>query len=100
MRKRWALLAAAAAMVVNRPARAVTERDDVPDSQYIQLGASSQYSASGFMDAIGSGAGDFASATLIAPDWVLTAAHAVTYNETGPAYPASYVTFGPGASTN
>jgi hypothetical protein len=86
-------------MVFNRPARAIVDRDDVPDSQYTALSASSQYSGAGYVDILGPGVGEFGSATLIAPDWVLTAAHAVTVNEMGPAFPATYVTFGQGAST-
>jgi len=68
---------------------------------YTALSAESQYAASGYVDVLTgeSESGplyNFLSGTLIAPDWVLTAAHGVTVNESGPAYPASVITFGQG----
>ena len=54
------------------PAGACTIRDDVPDSTYLALGASPDYSCVGKLVVGGFYNG---SATLIAPDWVLTAAH-------------------------
>ena len=55
-----------------QPAEGVTIRDDQPDSDYLALGASSDFSAVGTFAAGLTGAG-----TLIAPDWVLTAAHLI-----------------------
>jgi V8-like Glu-specific endopeptidase len=79
---------------------AITIRDDTSDSQYTSLSAESQYASSGYVDVYTGESPfpyNFLSATLIAPDWVLTAAHGVTVNETGPAYPASDITFGQGS---
>jgi hypothetical protein len=58
----------------------VTIRDDVPDSSYLDLGASPDYAAVGtFVNSWGyTGCG-----TLIAPDWVLTAAHLLTAATSG-----------------
>lgn len=51
--------------------RASTIRDDVPDSSYTDLAASPDYAAVGtFVGGLYTGCG-----VLIAPDWVLTAAH-------------------------
>ena len=55
-----------------QPAKGVTIRDDEPDSDYLALGAQSDFSAVGTFAANLTGAG-----TLIAPDWVLTAAHLI-----------------------
>jgi hypothetical protein len=60
--------------------RAVTIRDDVPDSSYVALGASLAYAAVGTF--IGNG-GYAGSGVLIAPDWVLTAAHVVDIASSG-----------------
>jgi hypothetical protein len=49
---------------------AVTIRDDQPDQSYLDLGASPDYGSVGIFSSGLTGCG-----TLIAPDWVLTAAH-------------------------
>ena len=59
---------------------APTIRDDVPDSSYVDLGASLAYASVGlFVNSWGY----TGSATLIAPDWVLTAAHVLTAASSG-----------------
>lgn len=67
-----------AAALLAPSAKAITHRNDVPESSYIDL-ASSQipFLAVGYMTA-SPNTGAYASATLIAPNWILTAAHAVT----------------------
>jgi hypothetical protein len=57
-----------------------TIRDDQPDSSYVALGASPEYAPVGtFVNSWGY----TSSATLIAPDWVLTAAHSLTAASSG-----------------
>jgi autotransporter-associated beta strand protein len=97
-RWRWAAAIGLLGLAWPRLAEAETIRGDVSNSQYTALSAQSQYAASGFVSVIYKNSAVFGSGTLIAPDWILTAAHVVTVNETGPAYPASDVTFGQGAS--
>jgi hypothetical protein len=62
------------------PARGSTIRDDVPDSSYTDLAASLAYAAVGTF--VGNG-GITGCGTLIAPDWVLTAAHLVDIASSG-----------------
>ena len=58
----------------------VTIRDDQPDSGYINLGASQAYASVGlFVNSWGY----TGSATLIAPDWILTAAHSLDAASSG-----------------
>jgi len=63
-------LIAAAAIPGATTVRGVTIRDDVPDQSYLDLGASPEYASVGTFSSGLTGCG-----TLIAPDWVLTAAH-------------------------
>lgn len=63
-----------------QPARSATIRDDQPDSEYLDLGADPAYSAVGSLLVNGAING---SGTLIAPDWVLTAAHLLDAATTG-----------------
>lgn len=80
-----------------RLAAASATRDDVPDSSYTSYSAQPQFADAGYVEV--NGGQVFGSGTLIAPDWVLTAAHVVTQNTTGfPAYLPSQVTFGSGAT--
>jgi autotransporter-associated beta strand protein len=88
----------------NRWAAAISIRADTLQSSYTALSAESQYAPTGFVDVIdvpytGGYEDLFGSGELIAPDWILTAAHVVTENETGPAFSPSNVSFGMGAST-
>jgi hypothetical protein len=96
--------ATAVAAVWTCTSGAATIRDDVSDSNYISLGAESQYAASGYVvvnDIIINNQQEVleASGTLIAPDWVLTAAHVVT-SQTAPypSYSPSQISFGQGPS--
>jgi hypothetical protein len=60
--------------------RGSTIRDDVPDSSYTDLGASLAYASVGTF--VGNG-GITGCGVLIAPDWVLTAAHLVDIASSG-----------------
>ncbi len=86
--------------LAGRASWAATIRDDVAQSQYASLGAESQYASSGFVYV--SSYDVAASGTLIAPGWILTAAHAVTNtNVSGdPIYPLSDIYFGQGATAS
>jgi hypothetical protein len=83
--------------------RGSTIRDDVPDSSYLNLGASPDYAAVGTF--VGNG-GITGSGTLIAPDWVLTAAHLVdiassgTFTIGGTAYSSDELITDPGWTGN
>ncbi|HEY5346287.1 MAG TPA: trypsin-like serine protease [Verrucomicrobiae bacterium] len=73
-------------------AEGVTIRDDEPDSDYLALGTQADFSAVGTFAANLTGAG-----TLIAPDWVLTAAHLIigagsgTFTLNGSSYTSSQI---------
>jgi hypothetical protein len=56
---------------------AIVIRADRTDSQYVTLGANVAYAGVGRFDGTTSNSSFIASGTLIAPDWVLTAAHVV-----------------------
>jgi Trypsin len=86
--RNWSAILAAVGLAVVPPALASTIRDDTPDSDYTSLGAEARYAASGYVVANT----EFGSGTLIAPDWILTAAHVVVGSS------ASEVTFGQGAA--
>lgn len=81
------------------PTSGITIRDDVPDSSYLSLGASTDYASVGqFVNSWGyTGSG-----TLIAPDWVLTAGHnlvaatSATFTIDGTAYYSSQLVLNPG----
>jgi hypothetical protein len=60
-----------------RPARAIVVQDEQNDSLYRALGSSSPFESVGRFTGKTSTAGFLASGTLVAPDWVLTAAHVV-----------------------
>ena len=71
---------------------ASTIRDDTPDSDYVALGNDPAFAAVGTFTANLTGCG-----TLIAPDWVLTAAHLIlgahsgTFTLDGTAYSAAQI---------
>lgn len=77
-KNRWVALAVAMAVgLMVDTAGAVVIRSDQSDSLYTSLGASSEYSSVGRFDGTTTSSGFLASGTLIAPSWVLTAAHVV-----------------------
>ena len=89
----------AAAVLLPISSAAVTRRDDVPDSNYLSLAAGVNYAPVGqFVN----GGGYTGSATLITPDWVLTAGHNLigsgsgTFTLNGIPYASSQVFFNPG----
>jgi hypothetical protein len=81
----------------------VTIRDDQPDSSYLALAASPEYAAVGTFV---SNWGYTSSATLIAPDWVLTAAHMLvaassgTFTINGTSYASTQLIRNPGWNSN
>jgi autotransporter-associated beta strand protein len=96
-RRTLAVIAATSAMGIgNWASWAATIRDDMPQSTYASTGAELQYASSGYVFVAGT---DEASGTLIAPGWILTAAHVVTQDTTGfPTDSTSLITFGQGAT--
>jgi hypothetical protein len=70
----------ASTILPTESARSATIRDDEPDSSYLALGASPEYAPVGtFVNSWGY----TGCATLIAPNWVLTAAHVLTAASSG-----------------
>jgi hypothetical protein len=59
------------------PAQAIVVRDAQDDSLYRSLGSSTPYDSVGRFQGTTTKSGFLASGTLVAPDWVLTAAHVV-----------------------
>jgi hypothetical protein len=57
------------------PASAMTMRSDRPQQAYLDLAARPEYTSVGKIDETIGSSTSFGSGTLIAPDWVLTAAH-------------------------
>lgn len=100
---RFACLAGIVAPLIVPSAQAVTIRDDQPDSSYLGLATSPEYSSVGlFVNSWGyTGCG-----TLIAPDWVLTAAHnfiaasSGTFKINGVTYTADQLITNPGWNGN
>jgi len=64
-------------MIGAPPAFAGVGRNDVPASQYLQLGSSTLYASVGRIAEATANGNYSGSGTLIAPNWVLTAAHMV-----------------------
>ncbi len=93
------LLAASAPLLASAdgPLGAATIQDGANQADYATLSAQSQYASSGYVFVNGV---DAASGTLIAPGWVLTAAHAVTQNDVTsfPVDTLSSISFGQGAT--
>jgi V8-like Glu-specific endopeptidase len=78
MMGKGAILLLVTAMVlagVAVPASATTMRSDRPQQAYLDLAARPEYASVGKIDETIGSSTSFGSGTLIAPDWVLTAAH-------------------------
>lgn len=80
MRSNW-ILCAGIVVAASLASHAGTIRDDRKDDLYTGLAAQPQFRASGYLRI---GTGGVGSATLVDPEWVLTAAHCVI-DENGPA---------------
>jgi hypothetical protein len=78
-RRTWMILAVVLLLtgVVVTPARAIVVRDAQDDSLFQTLGSSKPYDSVGRFMGTTARCGFQASGTLVAPDWVLTAAHVV-----------------------
>jgi hypothetical protein len=99
LRRLTAAAAGVFTLAAGRGASAITIRSDTSNSLYTALSAESQYAPVGYIDALLSNEEVFGSGVLIAPDWVLTAGHVASYDETGPPDSPSELSFGMGAST-
>jgi hypothetical protein len=90
MRRAWSLVSVAAVVLLTQSAWGIVRRDDVDDSQYINLANQPQFAAVGkVFTSTSAGSG-----TVIANGWwVLTAAHVVA------GAPVSSISFQIGAST-
>ncbi|HEY1922345.1 MAG TPA: trypsin-like serine protease [Tepidisphaeraceae bacterium] len=77
--------------------QAATIQDGANQTDYANLSTDSQYASSGYVFVNGVDAG---SGTLVAPGWVLTAAHVITQNDTTsfPVDTLSSISFGQGAT--
>lgn len=101
---RLAAAVTAAFCAQSRLAWAITVRDDTDPSLYVNLSAQPAYAASGYIDILTSQSGNvanynFESGTLIAPDWVLTAAHGVVSGGSVTFSPSA-ITFGQGPTAS
>jgi hypothetical protein len=78
-RQKWIIVAILLwlAGAVAGPAHAIVVRDGQDDSLYRTLGSSTPYDSVGRFQGTTARTGFMASGTLVAPDWVLTAAHVV-----------------------
>jgi len=65
----------AMALLLASPAAGITWRDDVAESVFVNMSTQSQFDAVGKVNITRTGGSFICSATLIAPGWVLTAAH-------------------------
>lgn len=72
---RWWWIAAAVGAITSSPAAGITWRDDVAESVFVNMATESQYQAVGRLNITRTGGAFIGSGILIAPDYVLTAAH-------------------------
>ena len=107
-RRTWVITAIALSLagLVAAPAQAIVVRDAQDDSLYRSLGSSTAYDSVGRFQGTTTKSGFLASGTLVAPDWVLTAAHVVDNAKTlsftigGQCYPVDRKIVYPGWNGN
>ncbi len=107
-RQIWIIAAIALLLagLVAVPAQAIVVRDAQDDSLYRSLGSSTPYDSVGRFQGTTTKSGFLASGTLVAPDWVLTAAHVVDNAKTlsftigGQSYPVDRTIVYPGWNGN